>query len=598
MSTRSETTDTAAPNYAARVAAQWPNIVAALVGVSMVLAIHRNSPRTLLSAHGLLHSAILQRFLSADGFGFSPENPFFAGEPLNYYWFYQSLAAGISSGLGLDPLHSFELLLCFAIVALVACAAALSLRLYKSALLGALIAFLVVAGANAQAPLLLVYRALRIGTSVFDERPEYLWGIVHHLSAYIRYADPFGMHGPLINFFLNVTARPLALSSVVGVLLAFHVAVSRPSLRRLATLALAVALTSALSALVGIAIAGSLTAALLLLRLAARTRWASALNIGLEDAAAARLTGALVLGIVLASPTYLQLFSAGGRGSAVAEAGLEGIIGELVMLLAACWLTLGLALAGVGALRKRFPALPGASGDARRFLLILVTAALGLIGGSAIVSLPVGNQDNFFHVALVILAVAAPAAAIGRDGAVQATRSWAIALAFLPVTAIVLYCYVGRAPLPLGFDGDVIVHTDADRGRLYAFIRAELPDDAVFIIDNTTADVAMSGNTAELPALTGRMLFVVRDNHYVVKSYPDLSRRTRIAEQIFEGTALSDDDNSYLAALSRPIYVVDYHARDAEPARKRALRDGAPIFQSGDVSLQHVALASGARESL
>ncbi|MEE3330550.1 MAG: hypothetical protein VX246_06745, partial [Myxococcota bacterium] len=431
-----------------------------------------------------------------------------------------------------------------------------------------------------------------------DERPEYLWGVVHHLSAYIRYADFFGMHGPLINFFLNITARPLALSGVVGVLLAFHSAVSRPSLRRLATLALAVALTTALSALVGISIASSLIAALLLLRLSARTRWASTLDIGLEGSATARLTGALGLGIALASPTYLQLFAAGGRGSAVAEAGPGGILGELVMLLAACWLTLGLSLVGVGVLRNRLPALPGASGETRRFLLILVTAALGLIGGSAIVSLPVGNQDNFFHVALVILAVAAPAAAIGKDGAVQVTRSWAIGLAFLPVTAIVLYCYVGRAPLPLGFDGNVIVHTDADRGRLYAFIRAELSDDAVFIVDNTATDVAMGGNTAELPALTGRMLFVVRENHYIVNSYPDLLRRIRIAEQLFEGTALSGDDEAYLGALSRPIYVVDYHARDGGPTGRRALRNEAPIFQSGNVTLQRVSLASGARESL
>jgi len=586
------------PNYAARLAAQWPSIAAAVVGVSVVLAVHRNSPRTLLSAHGFLHSAILQRFLSTDGFTFPPENPFFAGEALNYYWFYQSLAAGISNALNLDPLHSFELLVCLAVVSLVACAAALSLRLYKSAFLGALIAFLVVGGANAQAPLLLLYRALRIGTSVFDERPEYLWGIVHHLSAYIRYADPFGMHGPLINFFLNITARPLALSSVVAVLLAFHSAVSRPGFRQLAGLALAVALTSALSALVGIAIAGALIAALVLLQLSARTRWGPTLDIGLKGGTVARLAGALGLGIALASPTYLQLFAAGGRGSTIAEAGPGGILGALVVLLAACWLTLGLALVGVGVLRNRIPAFPGASGETRRFLLILVTAALGLVVGSAIVSLPVGNQDNFFHVALVILAVAAPSAAIGKDGAVQAQRSWAIGLAFLPVTAIVLYCYVGRASLPLGFEGDVMVHTDADRGRLYAFIRAELSEDAVFVVDNTASDVAMGGNTAELPALTGRTLFVVREGHYIVNAYPDLSRRTDIAEQIFEGTPLSDVDLAYLAALSRPVYVVDYHAHDGEPARQRALRDGAPIFQSGSVSLQRVRLASGARERL
>ena len=151
------------PHPSLSLSAHWPNLVAAVVGIAVVLSVHRDSPRTLLSAHGFLHSAILQRFLHS--FGVPPENPFFAGEPLGYYWFYQSLGAGVSSLTGLDPLHSFELLVCFAIAMMVACAAALAVRLYRSAAVRRTDRVPRRSGANAQAPLLLAVRAVRSGTA-------------------------------------------------------------------------------------------------------------------------------------------------------------------------------------------------------------------------------------------------------------------------------------------------------------------------------------------------------------------------------------------------------------------------------------------------
>jgi hypothetical protein len=587
-----------AARQSSRGSAQWPNLVAALTAIGIVVFIHRESPRTLLSAHGLLHSAILQRF--QQGFELPPENPFFAGEPLGYYWFYQALGAAVSSLTGLDPLHSFELLVCLAILWMVACAAALAIRLYRSAAVGALIAFLVVAGANVQAPLLLAYRAVRVGPSVFEERPTYLWGIVHSVSSQLRYADYWGMYGPLINFFLNITARPLALCSVMGVLLAFSLALSRCTARRLALLAAAVAITSALSVLGGAAIAGSLAGALLLLRVVARTRWAESFDVQVEDGQAARLVGSLFAGLVAASPTYWHLFasSAGWEGIRFAESGIGGILRQLIKLLAACWLSLGLAVLGLGVLGRRFLGVRGASGPARGFLLAIVTGALGLIGGAAVVSLPVGNQDVFFHVALAMLAVAAPAAAIRNDGLIDAKRSWVMGLVFLPTFLLVLYCYVGRAPLPLGFDDGTIVHTGAERGALYAYIRSETPTDAVFVVDNGAPDVAMGGNTAELPALTERVLLVTRDDHYVVRPYADLGRRSRIARQLFAGDALSAADAAYLGALDRPIFVVDYHAGEGDRLQRRTLRDGAPVFERGEVTLHRFDPAAEAPEAM
>ncbi len=577
--------DTVAPS--SRGSSWGLGLLTASLGIGLVLFIHRDSPRTLLSAHGFLHSAILQRF--QQGFSVPPENPFFAGEPLGYYWFFQALGAAVSSLTGLDPIHSFELLVCLALAGLVAAAFRLAFHLYGSAPLGALIAFLVLAGANVQAPLLLLYRVLRVGPSVLDERPEYLWGIVHNMSTQFRYADQWGMHGPLLNFFLNVTARPLALCAAFGVLLAFQRMLAGPTAKRSALLVLSVALTGSLSVLSGAAVAGSLCAALCLVRLAARTplsRWLEpAIGATLDDRRALATAAALIGGLLLAAPTYWHLFATGSGGLAIAADGLGGIVRALVMLLAACWFSLLLAVVGTGVLRERFPRLAGVRDESRAFIVVLLVAALGLIGGTALVTLPVGNQDNFFHVALVMLAVAAPAAAIDRNGAVHPLRAWLIGLLFLPTLLLVAYCYVGRPPIALGFDGTELVHTGADRGALYAYVRAQTPENAVFVIDADALDDAMSGNTPELPALTRRTLFVVRESHYIVAPYPDRLRRAALGRRLFSGEPIAPDDAAYLAALGRPLYVVDYHADDGDDFARRSARDGDALFRRGKASV-------------
>ena len=95
-----------------------PLVTSALFWMLLVGSIHRESPRTLLSAHGFLHSAIAQRFW-VDGPLLPPQNPFFAGEPLPYYWAFHALGAAVGGALGIDPLHAFELLILLATGALV-----------------------------------------------------------------------------------------------------------------------------------------------------------------------------------------------------------------------------------------------------------------------------------------------------------------------------------------------------------------------------------------------------------------------------------------------------------------------------------------------
>ncbi len=546
--------------------------VVTLVVIATLLAIHRDSPRTLLSAHGFLHSAISQRF--SESLATPPENPFFAGEPLGYYWFFHSLGAGVSSLTGLDPLRSFELLICLAIAGMMICATVLARSLYQSAALGALIGFLVLAGANPQAPLLLLYRFLQNGPSALAERPTYLWGIVNAISSRIRYDDVWGMHGPLINFFLNITARPLALCSVVLVLLALRRCLLAATVSRLLFLALTVALSSALSVLVGVAVAGTLTAALVVYRIAARTPFGDMLESGATDGVAMRTGAALLTGVVMASPTFFHLFGGSAGSIAIAPDGIPSVLRETIMLLASCWLTLGFSAIGV---RHVF-------GDDRAFLFVVGTAALGLIAAAILFVLPVGNQDNFFHVALVFLAVTAPSAVVRLDGTPNLQNARNMALVFLPTFLLVLYCYTGRPDIPLGFEGRTLLHLERERGALYGYIRSETAADAIFVIDPDGVDNAMSGNTAELPALTSRMIFTPRPGHYIANYYRDQPRRTRIARGLLAGEALSHRDEDYLTGLGRPIYWVDYHAHVSRN-RPSTAETTAPVFQKGQVAL-------------
>lgn len=72
---------------------------------ALILGIHAANPRTLCSTHGLLHAAIVQR---CERGGLPPENPFFAGRPVCYYWFFQYIGSAIVGVTGADPLHALE----------------------------------------------------------------------------------------------------------------------------------------------------------------------------------------------------------------------------------------------------------------------------------------------------------------------------------------------------------------------------------------------------------------------------------------------------------------------------------------------------------
>lgn len=513
--------------------------------IAVVLLVHRESPRTLVSAHGLLHAAIAERFRTGVGAGFPPENPYFAGEPLPYYWAFQWAGAKLSLLLGTDPLHAFEILVLAGLLALVFACAELGRSLFGSVAAGLGIAWLALAGSLPQGPIVLLVRLSSWGMPAED---GYLWGIVHPIVRTMRVSDEFSMYGPLFPFFVNATARPLGLAFLAVVVLAARSFLVRPSLGRGAVLVLCAALLGCASSLLALS-AGSAFAACLLV-------------VSRRSGAAA--AGAIVLGIAASFPTWSHLLG----GVPLAFHDLSGVGRQLGRMGESGWLIAVLAVLGLRA----------TSGESKPFLLACACAALALVAGCAVLALPVGNEDNLFHGALVLLAV--PAAGWMRT---PARAAFAVAV-FLPTLCVQVGASFGRRPVDLAFEDGRIVRANAAgaQARLESWIRESTDARAVFVIDPRPPTQAAAGNSAELPAVTGRTLFTERAGHYLVAPNRDGARRAKIATQLATGEAIGESDGALVEALQRNVYLVC-----REPNKEAALErlHGTALFRAEPLSV-------------
>jgi hypothetical protein len=407
---------------------------------ALILLVHRDSPRTLVSAHGLLHAAIANELApdapAPTAFATPPENPLFAGRPLPYYYFFQSVAARLAALLHVDVVHAFELLILAAAALVVLLGFWIGRCIHGGASKATLaygVAFplLFFAGTSPQGPLVLLARWVKHGRELFTSRGfaadgAYLWGLVHPASGAMRLGDEFGTLGPLATYFFNVTARPLALASLVAViaLLAPAIAPSFPR-RWLAHAGLVVASTvcTLFSPLIGIAAAGALTVALAYVAI----RWsrpgrterffrdrpdppkpeilqllvASSRNSFRGSLLAA---GALLLGVALAWPWWRHLVASGAAGatSAASHVAFHFDRTRALGVVASAWLLFVLAFGWPHWFWS----------EAGFFVKVLRLAGLLLAIPTAFVALPVGNEDNFLHAALVCWSCLAASAAV------------------------------------------------------------------------------------------------------------------------------------------------------------------------------------------
>ena len=159
-------------------------------------------------------------------------------------------------------------------------------------------------------------------------------------------------------------------------------------------------------------------------------------------------------------------------------------------------------------------------------------------------------------------------------------------LAFLPSFALLVIAYTNRPPVPIAFEHGALHRTPKDgrEAKLYDWLRASTPAEAVVVQDPGEEGRACTGNTSELPAFSGRALFTDYRDHYLVAAHPDAGRRVAIAESLAAGATLADDDARYVAALRRPILVVTYDA-DAATIERLRNANGEPSFSADGISV-------------
>jgi len=567
--------------------AAWAlTLAAAAFWMFLIWIIHRTNPRTLISFHGLLHAAIVEAILRPGGMtALPPDNPFFAGQPLAYYWFFHYLAAQLVRLLGMNVFHAMDALVIGSAGFLTLLAVALARGLYRSTLAGILIGYLVLAGTN---PLGIVYgsiKVLRDGLGVLRDDPNHLWGVTHPLYSLIRFNDIGGLNGPLLNFFLNITSRPLALTALLLSAFFLHRALRDRRPWSWLGLGIAVALTTAFSPIIGILSGGALGFGLLAAWVGGR--WLSdpsgrPITSGTVVAASVSIVG----GILLAAPTYYHLL----MGPSANQLSFYLLTREGIKHVLSIGLSISplLALAVFGTVR--------APREARQYLTALVLAGLACLALNLAFSLPYRNMSNMFHAAVLLLAVPAGGAILRRPRTGEPTtanprRAGLIAAVFLPTLLALIVSYLFRPSVPASFQGRHVERTpiDSDLAQLYRWARGTTPPDAVFIIDPRQA-VQMSGNVAEFPAMTGRSIFTEQPNHYLVSPYPAADLRHDLAVRLESGEALSNGDREYLAGLGRPVYLLHDAPDEAAVGALLTGQFGPPVFRQGPVSAYRLPL--------
>lgn len=554
---------TGAPNDGTRASRFWLAVGATTIAwLALLVWLHAGRPRVLVSWHGFLHAAIATRFPSAT---LPPENPFFAGQPLPYYWFYHFLGWGVSRALQVDLLHAFQWLTLMSFVVLVVAGALIGRRCFRSTAAGLVIGFLAIAGLNPLGPAIAMAKHVLRGVPLFataaatdsvfvTNRLADEWMTQPLLPAMYVMSD--WRRGDNLVWFFDISARAPALALLVVLLLLMLTEGADPRRVRLMGIGLVAALLTALNPLIGLLVAG----------VALGVTGALGRQLG-----ALRPFLACLVGAVVALPTYYQLF--------VYPEGAPDVLGpsRVALRLAAVsadFLVLA-PLAVLGAWR--------AAEHGRLVLRTALGTALLFVGIAVGIRLPQGNEHNLLNAAQCLLAVPAGVFIVGLgrpDGGFWRRHRWTLGLValFIPTALGTLVAFTGRPGLPLAFrDAQLIrLPETGPLGRFYDWVRARTPRDAVFIVDPSDV-VKMSGNVSELPAFTGRTLFTDQRS-YLTAPYPDAGARARLASRAANGQPLAAPQLDALRALRRPLYLVSYRADRQDLLARLAELYGSPVF--------------------
>jgi hypothetical protein len=94
----------------------------------------------------------------------------------------------------------------------------------------------------------------------------------------------------------------------------------------------------------------------------------------------------------------------------------------------------------------------------------------------------------------------------------------------------------------------------------------------------------MAAKVSELPAFTGRALFVDQPSASMAQQRA-FRARAQLAAQLTSGARLGPRDASALRALARPVYLLSHAGDDEHLAEQLTRHYGPPRFASGFVAV-------------
>lgn len=567
-----------------RTSASWATtaLIVALLSATVcvpMLWLHRDSMRNLISFHGTLHAALGQRF--ADG-TVPPENPYFAGETVRYYWLYHGVGYMLARAANISVVYAFEILSVMSVILVAAAGVALGRRVFGSTAAGAVIFLLVMAGSNPLGWAILLAKVLRDGVRIMNGPAT---AVVSPMLQQVQFDDH--RFGPNFTFFMHMTSRAASIALLVAALWLLWYWLRKGRRTAGVMLPIAVALMAALSPVMGLAVAGALGLSLL-----AMCVWQRGGARRVEETAPyPRMFSAAVLvgvGALLSLPTMLNIL---GKTTNMPTVRIDATRLPLYGIIAVNGFPLLLlALLGAG----------GGDQAAKGFSRVLLVAGAILMAWSALLAMPgtipphgvIGNEHNLFNAAMVLLAI--PAAGWVALNARQVWPVWmqssvrrsaCILVLFVPTSLLILTAYTGRADVPVGCAADRLVWTQPGDAiaKLYDWVASQTPKDAIFIID-PEAKIDRLCNVSDFPAFTNRTLYTDFST-YMTEAYPEEAFRLQWSKVIARGEGVPLDIRHSLSQMNRPIYVLTHQANNEDLRARLEKRYGPAVFAAEAIAV-------------
>lgn len=501
------------------------DLVSALVWSGLVAALLLGVPALALRSDGWFHAAVTHQIAQR---GIVPEDPYFAGLRLLYFWGEHAWAASwlvLAPRLAVvAPLLACNIAAAFAVALGVA---ALTRRLGGGDRAARLAVVLMVAGYAPFAWLQVAARAMWGDVRGWDEISRLVGtGPDATLDLMARGL----LHASLVFFgdkYLVVTPFALGLALLTLAALALLECSARPDPRRCAVLGVTLAATLFIHSVIGYC---------LLLWLGAWWLGSTFEAARGDRAARARIIplGVTVVLAVACVVPYLYATAAGKQSAAHLGVSMgavrSAVLGGAVLVPA--------AFAWLWARRRRVP----------DNTVLLLGAALLLVLG-LVVRLPENNQSKFFN--LLWLLVAAPAALAWEDRASRGPRWVAVALVALGVAALLPTVGFSLTAFALehGQSSSVVRRPTRDERAALDWLRTDSPTDIVL------CDL---GGARDLLAIAGRTVAWGGPGGERDWGYPPaaLALRREAVRALCRAEEPSEAASAWLTSLARPVWVV------------------------------------------